>query len=198
MELADNFATLGIQRGEERGHPMPRVVLGPALDLPRPHRQHGLRAIERLDLGFFVHAQHQRLVRRIEVEPDEVADFVDEQRIFGQLEGLAPMRLQPERAPDSAHRRLTESAARRHRTRTPGRGVPRRAFQGQGDHPLDLDLSDKRNGELGEAGLTVARLMVRDSCCGFADITWPGDRLDDPRVKLAATFLQQSAVRDLV
>src|SRR5207249_3985316 len=104
MELADNFATLGVQRGEERGRPMPRVVVGPALDLPRPHRQHGLRAIERLDLGFFVDAQHQRFVRRIEVEPDEVADFVDEQWIFGQLEGLAPRRLQPERAPDAAHR----------------------------------------------------------------------------------------------
>jgi hypothetical protein len=64
MELADNFATLGVQRGEERGRPMPRVVVGPALDLPRPHRQHGLRAIERLDLGFFVDAQHQRVVRR--------------------------------------------------------------------------------------------------------------------------------------
>src|SRR5437867_3709636 len=118
---------------------MPRVVVGPALDLPRPHRQHGLRAIERLDLGFFVDAQHQRFVWWIEIEPDEVADFVDEQWIFGQLERLAPMRLQPERTPDSAHRRLTESAARRHRARTPVRGVPRRAFQGQSDeHTSEL------------------------------------------------------------
>src|SRR5438093_4891265 len=50
MELAEDLATLGIQRGEERGRPMPRVVVGPALDLPGPHRQHGLRPIERLDL----------------------------------------------------------------------------------------------------------------------------------------------------
>src|SRR6266478_5352802 len=28
---------------------------------------------------------------------------------------------------------------------------------------LSIDLPDKRDGELGEAGLTVARLMVRDS-----------------------------------
>jgi hypothetical protein len=34
MELADDFATPGILRGEERGRPMPRVVVGPALDLP--------------------------------------------------------------------------------------------------------------------------------------------------------------------
>jgi hypothetical protein len=86
---------LGIQRGEEPGRPVPRVAVGPALDLPRPHRQHGLRAIERLDLGLFVDAQHQCFVRRIRIEPDDVADFVDEQRIFGQLEGFAPMRLQP-------------------------------------------------------------------------------------------------------
>ena len=142
MELADDFAALGIQRGEERGRPMPRVVVGPALDLPRPHWQHGLRAIQRLDLGFFVDAQPQRFVGRIEVEPDDVADFVDEQRIFGQLERLAPMRLQSERAPDAAHRGLTESAALRHGARTPVRGVPRRAFQGQSDHPLDLCVRD--------------------------------------------------------
>jgi hypothetical protein len=69
--------------GEERGRPMPRVVVGPALDLPRPHRQHGLRAIERLDLGFFVDAQHQRFVRRIEIEPDELGERSGLKRLSG-------------------------------------------------------------------------------------------------------------------
>ena len=50
MELAEDLAALA-SSGEERGRPMPRVVMGPVLDLPWPHRQHGLRAIERLNPG---------------------------------------------------------------------------------------------------------------------------------------------------
>jgi hypothetical protein len=56
------------------------------------------------------------------------------------------MRLQPERAPDSAHRGLTESAALRHGARTPVRGVPRCAFQGEGDHALNLRVRDLARG----------------------------------------------------
>ena len=41
-----------------------------------------LRArIERLDLAFLVDAQHQRALRRIEIEADDVAHLVDEHRI---------------------------------------------------------------------------------------------------------------------
>jgi hypothetical protein len=39
------------------------------LDLPGAHGQHGLRPIDRLDLRFFADAQHQRFVRRIEIQP---------------------------------------------------------------------------------------------------------------------------------
>ena len=67
--------------------------------------------MQRLDLRLFVHAQDQRLVRRVEIQADDVSDFVNEQRVFRELECLTPMWLQPERAPDSAHRGLTESAA---------------------------------------------------------------------------------------
>ena len=68
-----------------------------------------LRAIERLYLGLFVHAQDQRVVRWVHIQADDVADLVDEQRVFGQLERLAAMRVQPEGAPDAADGRLAES-----------------------------------------------------------------------------------------
>src|SRR3989454_3907525 len=108
VKLPDDLAGLDVQRGEERGRAMARVVVGPALHLPGPHRQQRLRAIQGLNLGFLVDAQDQRLVRRIEVEPHDVADLVDEQRILGQLERLDPMWAQAERAPDPTDRRLAE------------------------------------------------------------------------------------------
>ena len=99
MKLADDFATLRIQGREERGSPVARVIVGAPFDVSRAHGQHGLRPIKRLDLGFFIHTQHQRFVGRVEIQPNDVAHFVDEQRVLRELERLAPMRVQPERTP---------------------------------------------------------------------------------------------------
>ena len=43
----------------------------------------GLGALERLDLGLFVDREDDGVVRRVEVEPDDIADFLDEQRVIG-------------------------------------------------------------------------------------------------------------------
>ena len=51
-----------------------------------------------------VHAQHQRLFRRIQIQPDDIADLVDELRIIADLEGVDQMGFEPERLPDPAHR----------------------------------------------------------------------------------------------
>jgi hypothetical protein len=46
------------------------------------HGQATLRAIERLNLAFLVHARHDRLVGWLEVETDDVGDFRLEMRII--------------------------------------------------------------------------------------------------------------------
>ena len=79
---------------------MTLIVMAAPLDLARPHRQQWLAAVERLDLGLFIDAQHQGSVRRVDVEPDNVAHLVDKQRVGRQPEGLDAMRLQAEGAPD--------------------------------------------------------------------------------------------------
>jgi hypothetical protein len=48
-------------------------------------------------LALFVDTQHQRLVGRIEIQADDVAQLLDEERVGGQLEAVAAMRLEPER-----------------------------------------------------------------------------------------------------
>jgi len=50
--------------------------------------------VEGLNLALFVDAQHQGAIRRRQVEADDVAHFVDEERVARELEGLTPMRLQ--------------------------------------------------------------------------------------------------------
>jgi hypothetical protein len=61
-------------------------------------------AIERLDLAFFVDGQHDGGRRRIDIEPDDVAQLGCEVRVLGELELAHPMRLQPVGAPDALNR----------------------------------------------------------------------------------------------
>jgi hypothetical protein len=92
MTLADHCAGLHVERGKQRRRAVARVVVRAPLDLLGAHRQQGLRAIERLDLRFLVYTEDERVLCRIEVEPDDVPDFVDEEGIPRELECLRASR----------------------------------------------------------------------------------------------------------
>ena len=111
--LADDLAGRHVERGEQRGRAVALVVVGAPLGLAGPHRQQRLGAVQRLDLALLVDAQHHGAVGRVEIEPDDVAHLLDEQRIGRELEGLAAVRLQPEGPPDAMDRRgrMADAAA---------------------------------------------------------------------------------------
>jgi hypothetical protein len=81
------------------------------------HRQNRLRAIQGLNLALFVHAQRQSPIRRAQIQPDDVAHLLNEQRIGGQLEGLSAVRLQTKGAPEAHHGALRQAAGLHHRTK---------------------------------------------------------------------------------
>jgi hypothetical protein len=60
---------------------MASVAVRAPLDLARPHRQHGLRAIRRLNLRLLVDAEHDGMRRRMPVQPDDIAHLLDQPRI---------------------------------------------------------------------------------------------------------------------
>jgi hypothetical protein len=68
------------------------VVVAAALRHTGRHREDGLGAIEGLHLGLLVHAEHDGAFGWVQVQRDDVADLVDEQRVLGQLEGVLPAR----------------------------------------------------------------------------------------------------------
>ena len=90
LTLAQHFARFDLQRSEQGRGAVAHVVVRPPFDLPRPHRQQRLRAVQRLDLAFLIHAQDQGLLRRAQIQPDNVAHFFDEQGIVGEFEGFTP------------------------------------------------------------------------------------------------------------
>lgn len=126
-----------VERGEQRCRAMSDIVMSSPLRLAWTHGQHRLTAIERLDLRLLVDAQHQRMRRRRDVETDNVTHLGDEVGIGRQLEGIQPMRLQPECAPDALDSRHRQPACSRHAARTPLGGVSRQALQRLDDHRLD-------------------------------------------------------------
>ena len=101
MKLRDHLAGLRVERREQGRGAVTCVVVRPALHLARLHRQQRLGAVERLDLRLLIDTKHRRMRGGIQIEADDIADFLDEQRIIRQLERLAPMGLQPKRAPNA-------------------------------------------------------------------------------------------------
>ena len=68
-------------------------------------RQSGLSAVKSLNLALFVDRQDDGVCGRIDIEPDDVAQFVDEARVVGQFELSEAMRLEPVRARCAGPRR---------------------------------------------------------------------------------------------
>ena len=138
----DDRAGGGVEGGEQGGRAVALVIVAAPLRLARPHGQHRLGAVERLDLALLVDAEHQRAVRRVEIEADDVAHLVDELRVARQLEALDPVRLQAEGAPDTVHRRRGDARRPGHRAAAPvGRTVGHR-LQRPRHHLGDLVVAD--------------------------------------------------------
>ena len=128
VQLADHRARLEVERSEQVGGAVAQIIGGVALGLAGTHRQHGLAAVQRLDLALLVHAQDQRAVGWIEIQPDDVAHLVDEQRVFGEPEAFDPVGLQRKGPPDAADHALAQSAAFGHRAAAPVSRIWRRAL----------------------------------------------------------------------
>ncbi|MCY1552288.1 hypothetical protein D9M68_886760 [compost metagenome] len=112
-----------IQRCEQRGRSMPLVVMGDTLNVTKTHRQHRLRALQRLALALLVDTDDQRVVRRAQVRADDVAQLLDKERVVGELEALGAVRLQAKELEVARHAALGDAGLGGHRAHTPVRGA---------------------------------------------------------------------------
>jgi len=143
--LADDLPFEHIERGKEGGGAVAFIVVGHGSGASLLHRQAGLRAIQSLDLAFFIEAENQGVLGWVEVEPDHIMELLDEVGIVGELEGLDQMGLEAVGVPQALHRGFADAATFGHRAATPVGGVSR-WLQGLVHH---LRLLGRRQG--GEA-----------------------------------------------
>src|SRR5215218_3778911 len=106
-------------------------------------RQALLRTIESLNLALFIDAQHERMLRRIEIETDDIDDFLGEVRIVRKLESLGAMRLQTIRFPHALHETVRHVQMLRERARAPVRSGMRSSTA----RCITLDAWQSRLGE---------------------------------------------------
>src|SRR5690606_31848962 len=108
----------------------------------RAHRQQRLRAIERLNLEFLIDAEDDGTLGRRQVEADNIAHLLHEQRIGRELEGFDAMRLQAEGAPDSMHRRRGMADLLGHAPQAPVRTALGTRLERLADRRSDLVVAD--------------------------------------------------------
>lgn len=96
LALRDAFSGGDIEGGEHSGGAVSDIVMRDALDLTEPHWQQRLRALQSLALTHSVPTQHNGAIRWIEIKRHDVASLLDEEGIFGTLEGLLPVWLHAE------------------------------------------------------------------------------------------------------
>ena len=89
---------VAVERGEQCRRAVALVVMRHGAGSALLDRQAGLCAVERLDLALLVDRENQRLVRRIEIETDDIAHLLDV-LVIRQLEGLHQVRLEAVRLP---------------------------------------------------------------------------------------------------
>ncbi|EWH00314.1 hypothetical protein Q427_20275 [Halomonas sp. BC04] len=93
LALCDDLSARDVQGGKQRGGAMSDVIMGDTLDIAQSHGQHRLGTVQCLYLGLLIDAQDHSVVRRIEVQPDDVAHFFDEEGVGGELEVALTVRL---------------------------------------------------------------------------------------------------------
>ena len=133
---ADHRAVEDVHRGEQRRRSVPLVVVCHRSGAALLQRQSGLGAVQRLNLALLVDRQDDGVRGRIDIEPDDVAQFVDEARIVGQLELAHPVRLEAVLAPDTLNRADAEPRRLRHQQAGPVGRLARRFAKCQRDDAL--------------------------------------------------------------
>ena len=136
LAQAKDLAVGCIQRGKQSGCAVVFVVVRHGGTASALQRQAGLGTIEGLNLALLVGAQHQRVLRRIEIQADDVFQFLDEGRIVADLESFHAMRFQPVGPPDAPNAGFADADGRGHGASAPVRGVRRLLARGHGHHTL--------------------------------------------------------------
>ena len=132
--LTNDFACQNFARRKQGRRAVAHIVVGLSATPTVLERQPGLRAIERLDLALLIHAAPHGLVRRIEIDPHEAGEFLDQALVAGKLEGASQVWLASVPLPEALHALKTPSLGFGQEAATPVGPPFRLGFNGGAHH----------------------------------------------------------------
>lgn len=156
--LAKDGSAQCVERGVERERAVAEVLEAVALQAPRRERQHRIEPVERLDVTLLVQAEHRSMLRRIEIETNDVGGLLLEIGIVGSHVALDPMRLESRSLPDLRHRHVGDAELGCQLARRPVRRSIGRRLAGQRQ---DASLHLRRDHPRGAP--QVSRVQPRQS-----------------------------------
>ena len=68
LALGEDRAGSDVERGKQGGRAVADVIVGDALDIAQSHGQHGLGAVQGLNLALLIDAQHQGMIGRVQIQ----------------------------------------------------------------------------------------------------------------------------------
>jgi len=140
----DDGAINCVECSEQCRGAVPLVVAGHRARPALGHRQRSLRVVQSLDGGLLVHAQHHRLLWRVQVEPDYVDELLFKGWVVRELERLDQVRLEATPGPDPLNCGRTDPDLFGHRPTAPMHCPGRLFVLSQAHDLLDLLRGDPR------------------------------------------------------
>ena len=77
LDGTDQASLKIIQRSEQGDGAMAHLIVRLRADMPDSQWQSGLGALKSLNLAFFIATEHQCLIRRVQIQPNDVPEFLD-------------------------------------------------------------------------------------------------------------------------
>src|SRR6266851_2399511 len=99
------------QRREQTRFSVTFIVMRTMLGQPWHDREHRPGPLQRLDLRLLVNTEHDSVLGRIHVKPDDIGDLRVQLGVCGKLERLRAMRLNTPVAPDSSYLVMADADA---------------------------------------------------------------------------------------
>lgn len=99
----------GVEGREQCGGAMLDIVVRDPFDVAEPQGQDRLATLQRLNLALLIHTHDQGLLRRVQIQPDDVLYLLDEERVVGKLKVTRSVRPQAEGALDPVNGRLRQT-----------------------------------------------------------------------------------------
>ncbi len=108
LALPDHGAIGDIERGKKRSRPVTHIVVCKGAGSAFPQRQTRLSAVQSLHLALLVAAEYHRMFRSIQIEPNNVLQFLGKVGVVGNFKGTTQMRFEAVLLPDATDSRRTK------------------------------------------------------------------------------------------